>query len=136
MRLSLKIQSLIQRLSNALIWLNSFIPEKLPQGMTEFNRWVDEISYLSGLPQNDKLRKVISQLIISLPPQMAYVKKRFVVNTIQKAAANQVAFEVVELANERIDQQEKCLDQLMEEQQQLDEQTKEQPEETNRALGS
>lgn len=105
MTLSQMVQSLIQHLSNWLIWLNSFIPEKLPQGMTEFNRWVDEISYLSGLPLNDKLRKVISQLIISLPPQMAYVKKRHIVQTIQKAAANQVAFETLSLINEQ--QQEK-----------------------------
>jgi hypothetical protein len=86
-----------------LIWLNSFIPEKLPQGMTEFNRWVDEISHLSGLPLNDKLRKVISQLIISLPPQVAYVKKRYIVTTIQKAAANQVAFEMLRTIPEEND---------------------------------
>lgn len=101
MTLSVMVQKLIQSLSNLLIWLNSFVPEKLPQGMTEFNRWVDEISYLSGLPLNDKLRKVISQLIISLPPQMAYVKKRYIVTTIQKAAANQVAFETLSLINEQ-----------------------------------
>ena len=101
MRLLQMVRRIRRRLSNWLIWLNSFIPEKLPQGMTEFNRWVDEISYLSGLPLNDKLRKVISQLIISLPPQMAYVKKRYVVTTIQKAAANQVAFETLSLINEK-----------------------------------
>lgn len=99
------VQKLIRPLSNLLVWLNSFIPEKLPQGMSEFNRWVDEISYLSGLPLNDKLRKVISQLIISLPPQMARVQKRYVVLTIQKAAANQVAFETLSLIDEQ--QQEK-----------------------------
>lgn len=101
MRLLQMAQRLTQNLSNLLIWLNSFVPEKLPQGMTEFNRWVDEISYLSGLPLNDKLRKVISQLIISLPPQVAYVKKRYIVTTIQKAAANQVAFETLSLINEQ-----------------------------------
>lgn len=105
MRLSLWVNEQMKRLSNLVIWLNSFIPEKLPQGMTQFNRWVDEISYLSGLPNNDKLRKVISQLIISLPPQMAYVKKRYIVTTIQKAAANQVAFETLSLLDEQ--QQEK-----------------------------
>ena len=114
MKLSLKVQSLIQRLSKLFIWLNSFIPEKLPQGMTQFGRWVDEISYLSGLPNNDKLRKVISQLIVSLPPQMAYVQKRFIVKTIQKAAANQVAFEVISL---------------------IDEQQKEKPKEINSGVG-
>ena len=105
MKLLQMLRRVRRRLSNLLIWLNSFIPEKLPQGMSEFNRWVDEISYLSGLPLNDKLRKVISQLIISLPPQMAYVKKRHIVQTIQKAAANQVAFETLSLIDER--QQEK-----------------------------
>jgi len=110
MKLLQLLRRILRHLSNLSIWLNSFIPEKLPQGMTEFNRWVDEISYLSGLPLNDKLRKVISQLIISLPPQMAYVKKRHVVTTIQKAAANQVAFETLSLIDERQQEKSKQVD--------------------------
>lgn len=69
--------------------------------MTEFNRWVDEISLLTELPQNDKLKKVVSHLIISLPPNVAYVPKRNIANLVKKAAANQVAIECLSLINER-----------------------------------
>jgi len=93
------------RLTKLLIWLNSFIPERLPQGMTEFNRWVEEISELSGLPINDKLKKVIGTLILQLPPQVAYVPKRHVANLVKKAAANQVSVEVLNLIDEKQKQQ-------------------------------
>lgn len=93
------------RLTKLLIWLNSFIPERLPQGMTEFNRWVEEISELSGLPINDKLKKVIGTLILQLPPQVASVPKRHVANLVKKAAANQVSVEVLNLIDEKQKQQ-------------------------------
>lgn len=82
-------------------WLNSFIPEKLPQGMSEFNRWVEEISELSQLPMNDKLKKVTGTLILQLPPNVAYIPKRTVANLLKKAAANQVSVEAINLINEK-----------------------------------
>jgi hypothetical protein len=73
--------------------------------MTEFNRWVEEISELSGLPINDKLKKVIGTLILQMPPQMAHVKKRHIANLVKKAAANQVSVEVLNLIDEKQKQQ-------------------------------
>lgn len=85
--------------------LNSFVPEKLPQGMTEFNRWVEEISELTELPVNDKLKKVVGTLILQMPPTVAYIPKRKIANLVKKAAANQVSVEVLNLINEKEKQQ-------------------------------
>ena len=81
--------------------LKSLVPEKLPQGMKEFDAWVEDISLLSELPINDKLKKVIGTLILQLPPSVAYVPKRHVANLVKKAAANQVSVEVLSLINEK-----------------------------------
>ena len=81
--------------------LKSLVPEKLPQGMKEFDAWVEDISQLSELPINDKLKKVIGTLILQLPPSVAYVPKRHVANLVKKAAANQVSVEVLSLINEK-----------------------------------
>lgn len=79
----------------------SYLPEKLPQGMKEFNSWVDDVSLLSGLPVNDKLKKVVGTLILQLPPSVAYVPKNHIANLVKKAAANQVSVEVLQLINEK-----------------------------------
>lgn len=77
------------------------MPEKLPQGMKEFNLWVEDIALLSELPVNDKLKKVIGTLILQLPPTIAYVPKKHIANLVKKAAANQVSVEVLQLINEK-----------------------------------
>lgn len=79
----------------------SYLPEKLPQGMTEFNVWVNDIAELSGLPVNDKLKKVIGTLILQMPPNVSQVPKNHIVNLVKKAAANQVSVEVLQLINEK-----------------------------------
>ena len=89
--------------SLCLKWLvfKSYIPEKLPQGMKEFDRWVHDVSALSELPINDKLKKVIGTLILQMPPAMNYCTKNYIVALVQKAAANQVSVEVLSLIDEK-----------------------------------
>lgn len=81
--------------------IKSYWPEKLPQGMTEFSSWVDEIAVLSELPNNDRLRKVIGVMILQIPPHISSCAKRHIVNRIRKAAANQVAAEAIDLIDEK-----------------------------------
>lgn len=78
----------------------SYLPERLPQGMKEFDLWVDDISVLSGLPINDKLKKVIGTLILQLPPSTSYCPKNYIARLVQKAAANQVSVEVLQRIND------------------------------------
>lgn len=84
-------------------WLiaKSYIPERLPQGMKEFDKWVEDISILSELPINDKLKKVVGTLILQLPPATNYCSKNYIVSLVQKAAANQVSVEVLSLIDEK-----------------------------------
>ena len=86
-----------------LQWLviKSYVPSRLPQGMKEFDAWVNDVSLLSELPINDKLKKVIGTLILQMPPSTNYCSKNFVVSLVQKAAANQVSVEVLSLLDEK-----------------------------------
>ena len=86
-----------------LQWLviKSYVPSRLPQGMKEFDVWVNDVSLLSELPINDKLKKVIGTLILQMPPSTNYCSKNFVVSLVQKAAANQVSVEVLSLLDEK-----------------------------------
>lgn len=79
----------------------SYLPEKLPQGLTEFNNWCEDIAMLSELPVNDKLKKVIGTLILQLPPSVAKIPKNHIANLVKKAAANQVSVEVLQTINEK-----------------------------------
>lgn len=81
--------------------IKSYWPQRLPQGMTEFSNWVNEIAELSELPNNDRLRKVIGVMILQMPPNISMCAKRHIVNRIRKAAANQVAAEALDLIDEK-----------------------------------
>ena len=69
--------------------------ERLPQGMTEFNQFVEDIADLSGLPMNDQLKKVSAMFVLQLPPVVSSVSKRYIISQLQKAAANQVSVAVL-----------------------------------------
>jgi hypothetical protein len=78
-----------------LNWIFSFVPRKLPTGMTSFNSWVASIVELSGLPSNDTTRKLAATFILRVPTTIAFLSHRTISNQLIKAAANQVAAEVL-----------------------------------------
>jgi len=67
---------------------------RLPIGVTEFNEWADSIVELSGLPANESMKFALSNIIMQLKPDQAYVSKRYLANILLKAAANEVAAQV------------------------------------------
>jgi len=69
-------------------------------GMTEFNKFVSDIAELSGLPNNTQLRVVTSKFIFGIRPDVARIPKRIIAQQLRKAAANQVASEVLKIADE------------------------------------
>lgn len=77
-----------------------FFPSRLPQGMKEFNQFVADVAELSDLPNNLRLRTVISMFILKLPPEMISFPKWRLAKQLKKAAANQVASEVLSVADE------------------------------------
>jgi len=82
-------------MKNLLKILRSFFPRKLPIGMSSFNSWVDDIVLVSGLPNNESVRKLAANFILSIHSDVAYMSIRRVSNLLVKAAANQVAIEVL-----------------------------------------
>lgn len=84
----------MSRLSNILFVLRSFLPRKLPTGMTQFNLWLADIIRLTGLPDNASTRRTAAGFIFMLPPGLGYLSIRKISNALIKAAANQVAQQV------------------------------------------
>lgn len=73
----------------------SHVPTKLPVGLTEFNEWADSIIELSGnYADIDSMKYAIASNLIHLPHTKSKVPKAYFVNTLRKAAANQVASQV------------------------------------------
>lgn len=77
----------------------------LPTGHTEFKRWAADVAELSGLPNNPKLHRVTSDFIFQVPPTVCRYSKRRLANQLRKAAANQVASEVIRLQDEKAKQE-------------------------------
>ncbi len=75
--------------------LLSYFPTRLPVGMTQMLIWMDEISSLAGdFADKDSMRYAIASNLIHLPHTKAKVPKAYFVNTLRKAAANQVASQI------------------------------------------
>lgn len=72
--------------------LASYIPTKLPVGMSEFETWSDSIIELAGeYADRDSMKYALATNVIHLPHTKARVAKAYFVDTLRKAAANQVA---------------------------------------------
>lgn len=79
--------------------LRSFIPRRLPTGMKSFNSWVDDMIAVSGLPNNETIRKAAATFLFRLPPTTGYIALRKMSNQLVKIANNQVAMEVLKGTN-------------------------------------
>lgn len=85
----------MQKLRKLFRLLSSYVPRRLPVGRSDFDAWVRDIVSTSGLPDNDSTRRVAAMFILRLPPALAYLSIRKVANQLIKAAANQVASEIL-----------------------------------------
>lgn len=75
--------------------LLSLIPRRLPVGMTEFHIWADRIISLSGqFADSDSMKFALASQVMHLGAQRSSVPDRYFVNSMRKAAANQVASQV------------------------------------------
>lgn len=72
--------------------LLSRIATPLPVGITEFDQWAESIIELSGeFADKDSMKFAIASNLIHLDHKIAKMPKAYFVNTLRKAAANQVA---------------------------------------------
>jgi len=82
-------------LKRMLRLLKSFFPRKLPIGMTSFNKWIDDIIFVSGLPDNKSTRQLAANFILHAPPTVTYMSIRKISGLLARAASYQVAAEIV-----------------------------------------
>jgi thiamine pyrophosphate-dependent acetolactate synthase large subunit-like protein len=75
--------------------LLSYLPTKLPVGLTEFHAWADSIIELSGkYADEDSLKFALASMILHIDAKVASISKNYFVNNLRKVAANQVAGQV------------------------------------------
>lgn len=84
--------------ANMIKHLLSYIPHRLPVGMSEFHSWSESIirllpSGLENVPDDDK-KFVIASAIQRLDPTANYKPKRYFVKLLHKAAASQIAGQI------------------------------------------
>ncbi len=85
-----------QKLTQVLTKLTSYIPTKLPVGLTAYQAWLDSIVELAGpLADRESVQWVISNEVMRLPPGKDTVSKNRMVKLLRKYAANQCAGHVV-----------------------------------------
>lgn len=77
------------------------IPERLPQGVTEFNEWANDILDFYGLPNNDSTHFSLAAAILHVKDGLAYVPKEYFANVLLRGAANQVAHHIMVECKER-----------------------------------
>lgn len=75
-------------------WLKHYIPQPLPNGVTEFDRWSDEIISNYGFPVNDSMKFTLATMIMHMDHADSHVPYRTFAKRIQKAMANQVAGQI------------------------------------------
>src|ERR1019366_2761482 len=82
--------------------LLSYLPTKLPVGLTEFNTWADSIMELSGqYADSNSMRFAIASMVIHLPSGTGAISKNHFVKGLRKSAANQVASQVFQDVKQR-----------------------------------
>jgi hypothetical protein len=77
-----------------LLWLKLIarFPHSLPVGMQEFEAWSNKIIALAGnIADELSMKYVLAAQIISLKPNVSKVPLTEFVNSLRKAAANQIA---------------------------------------------
>jgi ERCC4-type nuclease len=76
-------------------YLLSYLPTRLPVGVTEFETWSDSIIELTGpLADRDSMKFALASMVIHRNPNLGYATKRSFVNGLIKSASNQVCSQV------------------------------------------
>jgi hypothetical protein len=80
----------------------SYLPSKLPVGLTEFNKFVDDIIELSGqYADRTSMEFAIASMLIHAPSHLGALSKNYFVVRLRKSAANQVASQVFQTIKEQ-----------------------------------
>lgn len=95
-RMAQKLKELVNKVKILAVKLSFMFPTKLPQGMTEFDAWANDISNVYGLPSNDSVKFALATMVLHAKSTDAYVPKHYFGMSALKSAANQVAAGVMQ----------------------------------------
>ena len=77
------------------------IPTKLPQGVTSFNAWTNDIIETYEMPNNDSVKFAIAVAILHLKSDQGYVPKSYFGKILIKGASSQIAQVVMQECKHR-----------------------------------
>lgn len=81
--------------------LRALLPSKLPQGMSEFDAWADDILDIYNLPNNDSTKFALATAIMHIGATECYKPKEYFGRTLLKGAATQIAYAKMNEMKER-----------------------------------
>ncbi len=85
----------MKRISKLIKRLLSYLPTKLPVGVSQFESFADSIIELSGpYADIDSMRFAIASMIIHADHKQASLPKNYFVTRLRKSAANQIASQI------------------------------------------
>lgn len=91
------IKRLLMKIRKNFLRLKSFFPSPLPQGLSEFNKYVNTLIEAYSPPMSDRdVKFVVATLMMRLEPTDAYKPMRYFALALHKAAASQVSVHVME----------------------------------------
>lgn len=83
-----KLKNLLQ---SVLFFFSSFLPRRLPVGVTEFHNWANRIIKKAGqFADEESMKFVLATELIRLERRAKYISDRFFVNALHAAAAKQI----------------------------------------------
>lgn len=85
----------------------SYLPRRLPVGMSEFQNWSSRIISLSGqFADDDSMRFALASQVMHLGAQKSSVPDQYFIRSMRKAAANQVASQIFQdIKNKQVEAQ-------------------------------
>lgn len=88
--------NLFTKIKGIINYLLAYLPSSLPVGMTEHEAWAKSVIALTSLPDNDSTRFTLASIVPHQGKGEFLTPKIKFAHLMQKAAANQVAFGIME----------------------------------------
>jgi len=83
-----------EKLNKVYKLIRGFFPERLPQGVTEFNVWANDIISTYRFPDNDSVRFALATMVMHQGPTAAFRSKFYFAIMVWAGASKQVASQV------------------------------------------
>jgi hypothetical protein len=94
-----------QKLKNHAKRILGFFPQRLPDGMTAFKNWGEDILEIYGLPNEADYMHALATMIMHLGPTIHRKPPFYFFRSIKKTQANQIAYAVIQAIKEEKRQQ-------------------------------